>query len=66
MKPATVAEIIKRLQELPPNHECFFRPKYHGTVEPHEDVPVSLDGISPMMPDRKIYPNSNPHVCFLC
>lgn len=67
MKPATVKEIIEELQKLPQDLPCFFRPKYHGTVKYHENVPVHRKGISEMHPDPKIYPDEpRKYVCFLC
>lgn len=66
MKPATVKEIIEALQKLPQDLPCFFRPKYTGSVEPTDNIPVNLDGISEMHPNPKIYPDEQKHVCFLC
>ena len=60
-KPATVKEIIAELQKLPPDAPCYFRPKYHGTVEYTDNVPVNLNGIGEMHPD-----NQPKYVCFLC
>ena len=67
MKPATVQEIIERLQKLPPDLPCFFRPKYHGNVKWTDNVPVNSKGISEMHPDPVLYPDDPPeYVCFLC
>jgi hypothetical protein len=51
MKPATVAEIIERLQNLPQDLPCYFRPKYFGDVDRTDVVPVNRNGISRMCPD---------------
>ena len=60
MEPATVEEIIKRLQQLPQDLPCYFRPKYSGTIEPWECVSIMVNGISEMEGG-----NGN-NVTFLC
>lgn len=60
-KPATVKEIIEQLQKLPQDLPCYFRPKYSGTVQYTDNVPVHLNGIGEMHPDNK-----PKYVCFLC
>lgn len=60
-KPATVKEIIDILSKLNPNSPCYFRPKYYGQVQQWEDVPVNLNGISPMEPKGE-----PENVTFLC
>ena len=58
---ATVGDILDALRKMPRDLPCFFRPKYTGTVEPWEDVPVLISGIAGMEPDDK-----EPNVTFLC
>ena len=65
-EPATVKEIIEQLKKLPQDMPCFFRPKYHGTVEYTDNVPVRKNGICEMHPDPKVYPDKQKYVCFLC
>lgn len=50
MKPATVKEIIEKLQQLPQDLPCYIRPKYYGIVKPYYDVPINVNGISEMEP----------------
>ena len=66
MNASTVKDVIAALQKLPPDLPCFFRPKYHGSVERTEDVPVLASGISEMHPNPALYPDTPKHVCFLC
>ena len=66
-KPATVKEIIERLQQLPQDLPCYIRPKYYGRVEKYEDVPIHLNGISEMEANKnsgKCFVNEE-HVTFL-
>jgi len=58
---ATVGDILDALSKMPRELPCYFRPKYAGTVEPWEDVPVLISGIAGMEPDDK-----TPNVTFLC
>jgi len=62
----TVAQVIIKLQTMPQELPCYFRPKYHGTVKGWEDVPVNLNGIS----DMEEYTINSEHqprrVTFLC
>ena len=44
----TVAEIIKKLQELPQELPCYLRSKYTGDVRWCDDHPVNLNGIGEM------------------
>lgn len=60
---ATVEEIIKRLQELPQDLPCYFRPKYYGIVKPYHDVPINVNGISLMEPIK--FSVVKEHVTFL-
>lgn len=66
LRPATVGEIIARLQLLPSDLPCYFRPKYWGVVARVDDVPVLLSGISLMEPDPVVYPGATNNVTFLC
>ena len=67
MKPATVKEIIEQLSSLQQDLPCFFRPKYHGTVEYTDNIPVNVNGIAEMHPDPEVCPHEpRKYVCFLC
>jgi hypothetical protein len=64
--PATVDDIIRRLQTLPPYAQklpVFFRPKYNGDTTCDEEVPVNPFGISVMVPPNSDVPD---RVVFLC
>lgn len=50
MKTNTVAELIAKLQTMPQNLPVFVRPKYHGTMEWSDDVPVLVTGVAEMHP----------------
>ena len=60
---ATVAEIITKLQSLPQDLPCYFRPKYYGDVSAFEEVATNLHGIGPMTPPNSEVPD---RVVFLC
>jgi hypothetical protein len=66
MKTATVEEIIEKLQKMPQDSPCFFRPKYYGTVEHTDSVPVNADGISQMENTEAEGDLPKNYVCFLC
>lgn len=46
----TVGELIKRLQELPPDLPVFVRPKYHGDLKWCDDAIVKTTGVCEMHP----------------
>lgn len=48
-KPPTVAEVIKKLQELPQNLPVYLRSKYTGDVRWCDDHPININGISEMV-----------------
>jgi hypothetical protein len=58
---ATVGEIMEVLSKLPKDLPCYFRPKYHGTVEYTDEIPINLNGIGEMEPNNK-----PKNVTFLC
>lgn len=59
--PPTVAEVIEKLQKMPPDLRCYFRPKYHGAMNYTDEIPLHFNGICEMEPKGK--PNQ---VTFLC
>lgn len=61
----TVAEVIAKLQKLPQDLPCYFRPKYHGDVSAFEEVTVNLHGIGPMTPPNGLSEVPD-RVVFLC
>ncbi len=67
MKPATAREIIEALSRLEPDLPCFFRPKYHGSCNYTDSVPVNPHGICEMHPDQTLYPElPAKNITFLC
>jgi hypothetical protein len=61
MKPATVKEVIEQLEKLPQDLPCYFRPKYYGTVQYMDNVPINVNGIGEMHPH-----DEEKYICFLC
>ncbi len=59
--PPTVAEVIERLQQMPQELRCFFRPKYHGNMSFTDEIPLHYHGICLMEP-----PGKPTQVTFLC
>ena len=59
--PPTVAEVIEKLQDMPQDLRCYFRPKYHGKMEHVDEIPLHYLGICEMEPEGK--PRQ---VTFLC
>lgn len=45
---ATVATLIESLQKFPPDLPVLVRPKYHGTLDWSDSVPVIIPGIALM------------------
>ena len=51
--PSTVKDIIDMLLTLPQDLPCYVRPKYNGTIEYCDDVPINVFGIAEMHPDNE-------------
>ena len=49
--PPTVAEVIELLQEMPGHLRCYFRPKYHGSLDYVDEIPLHYHGICEMEPE---------------
>ena len=54
-KQVTVAEMIKRLKEMPQDYPVFVRAKYAAPLQGHEDIEVKAMNVCEMHPDIKIY-----------
>ena len=59
--PPTVAEVIERLQEMPQHLRCYFRPKYHGSLDFTDEIPLHYYGICEQEKNGR-----QPQVTFLC
>ena len=51
--PPTVAQVIERLRQLPPDARCYVRPKYHGSMTYVDEAPLRCNGIGITEPQGK-------------